>query len=857
MEAEERKELHLGGILVLDDSSSSASTSSNISKNPPLSLPSSRPSLFVSTNGDQKASLEDDDHSRLMLLTSPTYESPAAFEGFDFELPLRWYKRVWCFVLGTAGVLDILAYMEPYLRSSYNDNCTVPEEAFDVAEEAFGESISNLLLEFEIDPQASMLPWYCSRWATFLDRLHDYNVVIAFAFSLLWLRHSQNKAREEYYKKFTVKEDRMQLLSSTTNKDYEAKRKGTTKRKKKNFNAQNAYYRRILSRTLLMPVGFYVVLYHLLRGLMNGKWLYRELLIKPTNETAFLTIQDPGEYVTIDITEAQAKMSTIFALFIYLKHHFLLATTLAQAEFLDSTMPRLKRKLVFNAVNAARRPRYAIRKVKKLLKYVRWIKYIIPLVVKLNKLRGNTVATMRKRRQYSMAKKQKLIYKTLLKLRSPAERKRDAAILIQRVWRSHQKHIYRRVSVCFLKDKRLCAAMKIQHAYRRMALKTRIQNSRKMRELFQLEQLKRLQSERMNEEERRRLYQLQDEFMTEAKKMINKRLLMRPNTRLAVLWNSIFMFCVLVEISQNAMKPVLRIPKAKRTNDRKYKSMRLHLAESLIPIPVAETATCKDLLKKQSALQRLFYRHHHVEQPTRQEVVSAFIDEITDLDYGILGDFHNETNHNNHTNSNPKIPWRCSEPISTWRDGYRDMVSLAFRPNPVSEWPACQPQETSLVGKITSPFRKKKKEKPLPWYCTEPYSTIHDGYRSTWNFVIDQIWDVISVICFFDVFVKFFTGDIDPITGELKPKPFIRRWIVPGLLLQLLVNPAIGSFSAWFFKITDWVMVIGPVRVLRWCIAVIVPLGYGLGNLAVTTLQDAESDKQVAQYGMMLWEYSS
>jgi hypothetical protein len=845
-EAEEQEERHPGQISALDDSSSSASISSNGSRKQSLSFTSSRPSSYLSTDDHQGASFEDDDQNRLMLLTSPTYESPAEFENFDFELPLRWYKRVWCFVLGIAGVFDILAYMEPYLRSSYNEKCSV-------AEEAFGESMSNLLLEFQVDPETSVLPWYCSGWATFLDRLRDYNVVIAFAFSLLWLRHSQNKAREEYYNKFTVKEDRMHLLSSTTNKDCEAERKGPTKRKKKKFNAQNAYYRRILSRTLLMPVGFYVILYHLLRGLMNGKWLYRELLIKPANEPVFLTIQDPNEYVTIDISEAHAKMSTIFALFIYLKHHFLLATTLARAEFLDSAIPRLKRKLVFNA---ARHPRNAIQKLKKLLKYVRWIKYIIPLVVKLNKLKANTVSTLRKRRQYRIAKKQRLVQMALLKERSPAERKRDAAILIQRVWRSHQKSLYRRVAVCFMKDKRLSAAMKIQYAYRRMALKTRIQNSRKMRELFQPEQLKCLQSERMNDEERRRLYQLQDEFMTEAKKTINKRLLMRPNTRLAVLWNSIFIFCVLVEISQNALKPWLIIPKAKQANNRKYKSMRLHLAESLIPIPVAETPTCKDIFKKQSALQRLFYRHHHVEQPTRQEVVSAFIDEITDPDYGILEGIHNETNHHDHTSSNPKIPWRCSEPISTWRDGYRDMVSLAFRPNPVSEWPACQPQEMSLVGKITSRFRKTKKAKPLPWYCSKPYSTIHDWYRSTWNFVVDQIRDVISVICFFDVFVKFFTGDIDPITGELKPKPFIRRWIIPGLLLQLLVNPAIGSFSVWFFKIIDWVMVIGPVRVLRWCIAVIVPLGYALGNLAVTTLQYAESDKQVAQYVMMLWEYS-
>jgi len=375
----------------------------------------------------------------------------------------------------------------------------------------------------------------------------------------------------------------------------------------------------------------------------------------------------------------------------------------------------------------------------------------------------------------------------------------------------------------------------------------------------------------MNDEDRKRLYELQDEFMTEAKKTINKRLLVRPNTRLAVLWNSIFIFCILVEILRNSLRPWLILPKAKQTEAKKYQSMRLFLAESLTPLPVAETSLCKDALKKPSALHRLFFHKHHLEQPTREEGVSAFIEEITDPDYGLegLGDFsyYNSSAANaNHPGNNgpapkPKIPWRCSEPISTWRDGYRDMVALTFRPDPVSEWQACQPRERSLVGKMLAPLRLNKKKKkrnsepPLPWYCTRPYSTFHDWYRSSWNFVIDQLQIVIALICFVDVFVKFFTGDIDPITGELRPKPFFKRWIFPGLLLQLLVNPAIGSFSVWFFATVNGIMVIGPVRVLRWCIAVVVPMGYALRNLIISALQEAESDRQLAKYGTMLWDW--
>ena len=414
--------------------------------------------------------------------------------------------------------------------------------------------------------------------------------------------------------------------------------------------------------------------------------------------------------------------------------------------------------------------------------------------------------------------------------------------------------MYQRVIVHFVKDKKLSAAMKIQLAFRRMSLRARFRLSRKRRELHRLERLKRLKSKKMNNEERRRLYNLQDEFMTEAKQTINKRLLMRPNTKFSVAWNSLFVFCILVEISQNAFKPWLKIPKAKRTDDGvEYGSMRLFLAESLIPTPVAETPACKDLFQKQSAIQRLFYKKHHIEQPTRKEVVSAFIDEILDQDYGL----QHPHDSNNHTAPNV-IPWMCSEPISTWRDGFRSIVRLAFCPNPISEWPTCkqhETQKTTLIDKLISPFRKKK-VKSLPWYCSKPYSSIHNCYRSIWNYIIDEIKVIISIVCFLDVFVKFFTGKIDPTTGELRPKPFFRRWIFPGLLLQLLVNPAIGTFSDIIFQIIDGVMVIGPIRVLRWCIAVVVPIVYATRNVIINALQEADSDRQLAQYGMILWEYS-
>ena len=834
MRGSEDSEQILGGqALLTDDSSDSTTNSTN-----------SRRRVSLTRSIVPQSPREDDPFS----LQSPTYESPAAFENNDFEFLIRWYRRVWSIVLGFTGVLDILAYLEPTLHQRYDEMCTVETDFTEL-----GESLTTMILG-EVGPRP---PWYCSTWAIFLGRLRDYNIVIAFSFSLLWFLHSHSKAREAYYYKFSVQEDRMHL-SARDDEQLEGKLKGWTRKRLKKYNANRAFYRRILSRMLLLPVGFYITIYHLLRGLLNGQWLYQELLIRPANETeVFATIIDPSDYVQIEITESHAKMSTVFTIFLYLKYHFFLATSLARTEVLKTHIPRFKRRLVGNAV---RNPRNFLRKFRKYMRYIRWTKYMIPLVLKLNKLRANTVSTIKKRRQYSLTQKQR---KKISKLRISIEktkprgiREKNAAMLIQHVWRSYRKQKIRRVAVHFIKDKRINAAMKIQTAYRRMALKTRIKNSRNMRELYLLEQLKRKASKHLDDEDRKRLYQLQDEFVTEAKKTINKRLLLRPNTRLMVLWNFLFVFCVILEMSHTALRPWLLIPKAKQVDGKKYRSQRVFLAEYLTPMKVAETEACKDVFKKKPALHRLFFHSRHEDQPTKQEVLEAFVDEIIDpdSDWDDLGGYA----YGNYTTpvdtKKEKIKWRCREPISTWRDGFRDLVALTLRPDPVSGWSECQPKEASLVGKILSPVRKIKVQPP-PWYCTKPYSVVQDAYRRTWNFVVDQILGIIAVICFFDVFVKFFTGEFDPMTGELKPKPFFRRWIIPGLLLQLLVNPAIYTFSTWFFAITDWIMVVGPVRVLRWFIAVVVPMGYGSRNLVLHALYETESDQQLDRYRMKLLEY--
>ena len=52
----------------------------------------------------------------------------------------------------------------------------------------------------------------------------------------------------------------------------------------------------------------------------------------------------------------------------------------------------------------------------------------------------------------------------------------------------------------------------------------------------------------------------------------------------------------------------------------------------------------------------------------------------------------------------------------------------------------------------------------------------------------------VHAVCFLDVFVTFSTGELTP-TGKLVPKPFFTRYILPGIGLQLIVNPTMMALS--------------------------------------------------------------
>ena len=116
----------------------------------------------------------------------------------------------------------------------------------------------------------------------------------------------------------------------------------------------------------------------------------------------------------------------------------------------------------------------------------------------------------------------------------------------------------------------------------------------------------------------------------------------------------------------------------------------------------------------------------------------------------------------------------------------------ALYPVPFSELRECRKVEASLLGKILSAFRRRE---PRPRYCEDDMVALQAFGIGLMKLAIEGILLLVNFMFFFDVPVSFFTGQFDPDTGMLGPLPFFPRWIAPGVLLQMIVNPQMGSIA--------------------------------------------------------------
>jgi IQ calmodulin-binding motif len=734
------------------------------------------------------------------------------------DIDLKWYRYGWSVILGIAGFLDMMTLAGPMkirIIGGCSDFLSWPSNT-DFVPSLNDESV------------------FCSIWVPFMRWLETYDVAISFVFSVLWAMRSFMKAKEDRHQ-FEVRRDRRRLLQPSRGSRHVTVEDrnicGQNDKIPKAFRTimtpQLVYYRHVLLQCVLLPVGFYVITYNILIKLYyDGKILGLMDELKDTNGTEIvLKVYDEQAGTTeYEVFNERSKLALIFALMKHIYISTLAVTALARVAVIDVIRKKALSYIRPLMKRAIRNPVRFKRRLKALLKYVRYIKYTIPVVGGLNKMKGQVDDLFKKYKQKKIADKQRRVRKLLWKEKSPEMREVDAAILIQSVFRSHRARRYRDALLLVQQDRKAIAAAKIQSQLRRLLAEARVELMQKRRELQLLEQQRKTSPGQLADEDRRRLYQLQDEFAVEAHRIINRKMLLAPNTRFAVVWKVLFVVAIGVEVSQKAVAPWLHERRARRTGKRM--TIREFAADSLIPTPVAQHPECIVKPHKTRLPRDLLHRRR------RQGDVPKEVQ---------LEDYSSES-----------IPWICYEPFSTWWNGFHDVMALALTPAPMKEWPECQPDHkpTTIRECFSAFFAKKEKNTPPPWHCFEPYATMQTIYRWFVDVLIDDFMIIMSIICFFDVFVTFFTGEVDKVTGELVPKPFFARWIMPGLLIQLLLNPAIDSVSDIVFYGLRNMYTIGPIRVWRWIVAVCLPIVYGLSKVitAMAMQQSQPKDKLVVGY---------
>jgi hypothetical protein len=668
-------------------------------------------------------------------------------DAIDFKF--GFLKYFWPFCLGAAGFLDILGtLLPPYVKDSIRS----PDDYF---------------VEKVMDPftdNDSFPDWFL-RWVQWLDK---HGTAISFIFSALWCAHgffnahaSRNKVliSEERNHFLCKKGDEKESMKATKNKWW----------KTPTF----VYYRTIVKQLLLLPVGFYFLLFYEVTRVSHGEEI--ENLDDVNEEYTLAVITDRDDVQQYETFSAKSKLTVLFAIL----QHLFLKVSGTTARVAKAELSSFVRSLILNVLGRAIRNPFQFRKkLRNLLKLVRWAKYLAPLIGTINKLKGNIQDLLKKRRQRREAERQKRIRQILWGKKTVKVKKVDAAVLIQSAYRTYYTRKAIRALAAFQRNKIYFTILKVQRTFRRKLREARDRLEKKQEELKRLEKRRSVNVNKLSDAEKFLMYELQGELRQEVREIVNRKLLMRPNTKFAITWKFLFIICVTMEITELAMKPLLDSYGNKKSDT--PMTTEEFVATTIVPTRVSDLPQCQPSKKK---------KKRNLEE---------------DLEEG--------------------TPWYCRKPASTVQEGFRDAVALVWIPAPVSEWPECQEKKRTVWDRIRKSHQQEDTQR---WYCQKPYTSGHSVYRKLVKFFLAEFLILVSIVCFLDVFITFFTGELHSETGNLIPKPFFPRWILPGLVLQLLVNPKMEAVSSWVSYLWREKMVkLGPVRVLRWSEAVVFPVAY-------------------------------
>jgi len=495
-------------------------------------------------------------------------------------------------------------------------------------------------------------------------------------FSFLWFVHSFAKANRErlrFSRYLKLLQTPMTTMDDKKNCDMQGQKIG----------ALLIYIFAVSIQLLLLPVGFYIFIYNIvMQTVRNGKGdpLHRIVLHHDYQSDCSKSSTCYTEFSTNDT------ISLLHAITIFFAKKFSWRTYRHVRKYTLSSLRTILRSLIFFAV---RNPKTFRQRVRAVLNASRWANYLAPVGGGVGKLVESLDEFAKKRRQRQLARDARIKRIGFRSRLPPDARRRHSALQIQAAYRAHLAKRRFRALNRIQSVQKIFASLKLQGACRRWLRRSRYRMSVSCNELLHL-QGKLRQENCLTLYERLKLYLIRDDFINKTSRLMNRDLLLRPDSNLAISWSILLLVAALFDVIELACKPVL---------------------------------------EKQLERQ---VRH----------------------------------------------------PLTT-----QEFLQYILVPKSVNKFAVCheiKPSPGNLLHKLARILRELlRKIKRIPRNCDPDVVVSQSINYAMIKFFTRRFSDFVCAMLFLDVFVQFFTGEIDVMTGALVPAPFIRRWLIPGLFFQL------------------------------------------------------------------------
>jgi len=426
--------------------------------------------------------------------------------------------------------------------------------------------------------------------------LDEYKTHIGLAFSLCCSIYSIHSAERDAIQALRKIERRRFMRSIRNNLKTNTRKQPETNDNEYPYHAMIVYYAALVLEFLLLPVGFYLFLLKTIPRMLvpftsQSTATHLEEM-KELLESTYGLAGLPQEYRTFS---NETKLALGFAI---VKHSGTPVYKTARAQ----TKKRLRKEswrqgksLLISALRHPLRFRHQARQAQS---FMRWIAYLSPIVNATVSIRKNMNALILMYRQRSQRKLAEAIRKRMRAEMDEHQRRVQAAKIIQSTFRSYRE---RQACLEFLVRQQEIdefAAKRLQRACRAWTNHVQSRKRRKRKELERLEgtDKKGFRGAKtiftLAPEDQKRIFELRNELecSSGADSSIDQRLLMRPGSKFQIIWKSIFVILVIIELIGRGWRPFVEKEINKATGGRH--TVLSKLQSMLIPPTVKELEEC-------------------------------------------------------------------------------------------------------------------------------------------------------------------------------------------------------------------------------------------------------------------------